>query len=295
MKEYVMFRVLSSPSRVRPARLGAALVLALAVGACGADQSPLAPSLEVQDALFSRSANLHCTDHQTALKIEVPSDWSFGSDGPWIQSVMVEDTRTGDPVEVTVTIDGSTVMFTSAEELESASFCLKGGPNETGGLTGLTGNTSSIPNRGGQVPDISYVVLYAVVTSMDEDIVECGQGLSVSGGFEIFEATIELGQSSGQFLFEYSALNQPDWYEIFYEGERIFDIVSGTQANNPVYDPLFEEGGRFEGATERESLFSSSKIITFGDATSTSTRVTLRVTGSEPGTVWSATVNCPAA
>jgi hypothetical protein len=197
-------------------------------------------------------------------------------------------------VEVTVTIDGSTVTFTSAEELESASFCLKGGPNETGGLTGLTGNTNSIPNRGGQVPDISYVVLYAV-TSVDEDIVECGQGLSVTGGFEIFEATIELGQRSGEFLFEYQALNQPDRFEIFYEGERIFDIVSGTRANDPFYNPLFEEGGRFEGATTRESLFSSSKIITFGDATSTSTRVTLRVTGSEPGTVWSATVNCPAA
>lgn len=287
-----MFRVLSSPSRVRPARLGASLVLALAVGACGADQSPMAPSLEVQDALFSRSANLHCTDHQTALKIEVPSDWSFGSDGPWIQSVMVEDTRTGDLVEVTVTIDGSTVMFTSAEELESASFCLKGGPNETGGLTGLTGNTSSIPNRGGQVPDISYVVLYAV-TSVDEDIVECGQGLSVSGGFEIFEATIELGQSSGQFLFEYSALNQPDWYEIFYEGERIFDIVSGTRANDPFYAPLFEEGGRFFGATATEPLFSSSQILSFGDENSTSTQLTLRVTGSEPGTIWSATINCP--
>jgi hypothetical protein len=240
-----------------------------------------------------RPMDLHCADHQSEMKVEVPSDWDFYEDGPYVEVVSVYDTTTEDYIDVTVTIDGKTVTFSSDEyELEDVDFCIKGGPNQTGPLSGLMGNTDSIPNRGGNAPDVSYVVVYAV-TTVDTTVVECGEGLSVSGGFEIFEGTIEMGQTSGEFLFEYEALNQPDWFEIYYEGVRIFDVVSGTQANNPFYDNLFLPGGRFDGASERESLFSNSRILSFGDATSTSTQLTLRVTGSEPGTVWSATVNCP--
>ena len=240
-----------------------------------------------------RPMDLHCANHQSEMKVDVPSGWDFYEDGPYVEVVSVYDTRTEEYVDVTVTIDGKTVTFSSDDyELEDVEFCIKGGPNNTGPLSGLTGNTDTIPNRGGNAPDVSYVVVYAV-TTVDTTVTECGEGLSVSGGFEIFEGTIEMGQSSGTFLFEYSALNQPDWYEIFYEGERIFDIVSGTRANDPFYAPLFEEGGRFFGATATEPLFSSSQILSFGDENSTSTQLTLRVTGSEPGTIWSATINCP--
>lgn len=240
-----------------------------------------------------RPADLHCANHQTEMKVDVPSGWDFYADGPYVAVVSVEDTRTGDVIDVTVTIDRKTVTFSSDDfELEDVEFCLKGGPNNTGPLSGLTGNTDTIPNRGGQTPDISYVVVYSV-TTVDEEIFECGEELSVSGGFEIFEGTIEMGQSSGQFEFFYRGINQPDWFEIYYEGERIFDVVSGTQANNPVYDPLFEEGGRFFGASERESLDNNTRLLSFGDATSTSTQLTLRVTGSEPGTLWQAVVSCP--
>jgi hypothetical protein len=240
-----------------------------------------------------RPGDLHCANHQSEMKVEVPSGWDFDEDGPYVEVVSVYDDTTDAYIDVTVTIDGKTVTFSSDDyELEDVEFCIKGGPNNTGPLSGLSGNTDTIPNRGGNTPDISYVVVYAV-TTVDTTVTECGEGLSVSGGFEIFEGTIEMGATSGEFLFEYSALNQPDWFEIFYEGERIFDIVSGTQANNPIYAPLFEEGGRFFGATATEPLFSSSKILSFGDENSTSTQLTLRVTGSEPGTVWSATINCP--
>jgi hypothetical protein len=235
----------------------------------------------------------HCADHRSETKIEVPSGWDEDENGPYSEIVPAYDTRTEQYVDVTVTVDGGTVTFSvDGYELEYATFCLKGGPNQTGPLSGTTGNTDSIPNGGGNAPDISYVVLHGV-TSVDDDVVECGQGLSVSGGFEIFEGVIEMGVSSGEFLFEYQALNQPDWYEIFYEGERIYDIVTGTQANNPIYAPLFEEGGRFFGATGTDPSFSNAVTLTFGGPTSTSTQLTLRVTGSEPGTVWSATINCP--
>jgi hypothetical protein len=244
-------------------------------------------------AQSGRPTDLHCADHQSEMKVEVPSGWDFSTDGPYVEVVSVYDTRTGDYIDVTVTIDGKTVTFLSNDYvLENVDFCIKGGSNNTGPLSGLTGNTDSIPNRGGNAPDISYVVVYAVTTE-DTTIAECGDALSVSGGFEIFEGTIEMGQTSGDFEFFYEGINQPDWFEIYYEGVRIFDVVSGTQANNPIYDPLFLPGGRFDGASERESLYNNTRTLSFGDATSTSTQLTLRVTGSEPGTAWSATLNCP--
>lgn len=237
--------------------------------------------------------DLHCTDHQSEMKVEVPSDWDFSVDGPYVEVVSVYDTRTEDYIDVTVTIDGTTVTFSSDDyTLANVDFCIKGGTNNTGLLSGLNGDTESIPNRGGNAPDISYVVIYAV-TTVDDTIAECGEALSVSGGFEIFEGTIEMGQTSGDFEFFYEGINQPDWFEIYYEGVRIFDVVSGTQATNPIYDPLFLPGGRFDGASEREPLYNNTRTLSFGDATSTSTQLTLRVTGSEPGTAWSAIVNCP--
>jgi hypothetical protein len=239
-----------------------------------------------------RPVDLHCADHQSQRKVEVPSGWDFHEDGPYVAVVSVLDTRTDETVDVTVTIDGATVFFSSeGHTLEDAAFCIKGGPNQTGPLSGVTGDTMSIPNQGGNAPDISYVVIASVTTS--GDTVACGEGLSVTGGFEIFEGTIEMGQTSGQFLFEYEALYQPDWFEIYHEDARIYDIVSGELANESFYAHLFAPGGRFFGASGTDPSYSNSTVVSFGDATSTSTTLELKVTGSEPGTVWYATVNCP--
>jgi hypothetical protein len=240
-----------------------------------------------------KPTDLHCADHRSEMKVEVPDGWDFSVDGPYVEVVSVYDTTTEEYIDVTVTIDGASVGF-SAEGyvLESVDFCIKGGPKSTGPMSGLSGDTGSIANRGGNSPDVSYVVVYSVTTV--GEIVECGEGLSVSGGFEIFEATVELGQTMGEFQFDYEALNQPDWFEIYYDGVRIYDIVSGTQADNPVYAPLFLPGGRFDGASGTDPVYSNSTTVSFGDGSSTSTQVTLRVTGSEEGTLWSAVVNCPA-
>jgi hypothetical protein len=266
--------------RPAAALAAAALLLGVLAGSATANQG-------------GNPGDQHCPDHRTETKVEVPRDWDFDVDGPYVETVSVLDTATGELIEVTVTIDGTTVVLSSADhELEDASFCIKGGARHTGVLSGTSGNTDSIPNRGGRSPEVSYVVLYSV-TTVEDDVVPCGEGLSVSGGFEIFEGTIEMGATSGQFLFQHQAQNQPDWFELFHEGVRIFDVVAGTQANNPIYAPLFEAGGRFFGASGTDPSFGNSVLVNFGDATSTSSQVTLRVTGSEPGTVWSAIVNCP--
>jgi hypothetical protein len=276
-----------SRARTRVATIPVTLVAVLFAAACESD--PLVPA----GPQFSNGPqDQHCTDHRTAVKIEVPSGWSFIADGPYASTVFVTDTRTSDLMEVTVTIDGTTVAFTSDDaELETGAFCIKGGPNNTGALTGTSGNTNSIRNRGGQVPAISYVTL-ASVTSQD-DIVACGAALSVSGGFQIYEATIEMGQSSGSFQFFHEALSVPDWFEIWHEGERIWDVVGGTQANSAFYAHHFLQGGRFYGASGTDPVSSRTVTVDYGSGTSTSTKVTLRVTGSDPGTIWSATVNCP--
>jgi hypothetical protein len=278
------------PTRTPIRKLSLVLVAAVAAAACDKD-----PTGTI-DPNFSRGApqDLHCPDHRTSVKIEVPGGWSFGTDGPYVAMVTVEDTRTGDLIEVQVTIDGGTVSFASSEaELESASFCIKGGPNHTGALSGTSGNTNGIPNRGGNAPNVSYVTLGSVTSVEGGDVVACGQGLQVSGGFEIFEATIEMGQTSGTFQFYYRGINQPDWFELYYEGVRVFDVVGGTQANNPIYAPLFQPGGRFDGASGTDPVDNRTVNVDYGDATSTSTKITIRVTGSEEGTVWQATVNCP--
>jgi hypothetical protein len=240
-----------------------------------------------------RPAELHCPGHQTEMKVDVPSGWDVYEDGPYVAVVSVYDTRTEEYIDLTVTVDGKTVTFSSDDHvLEDVEFCLKGGPNHTGPLSGLSGDTDGIANRGGNAPDISYVVISSVTTA-DTTVVECGEGLSVTGGFEIFEGTIQMGATSGTFDFFYEALYQPDWFEIYHEGTRIFDVVGGELATESFYSALYGVGGRFYGATAIDPSYSNTATVPFGDPTSTSTQLTLRVIGSEPGTVWSAVVNCP--
>lgn len=72
------------------------------------------------------------------------------------------------------------------------------------------------------------------------------------------------------FLFEWEAFNQPDQFEIFYEGALIFDTgLVGDNIN--------------------EGTGSATVNVPAGSATT----ITVRVTGPEAGTVWEYTVNCP--
>jgi hypothetical protein len=78
--------------------------------------------------------------------------------------VTVKDQH-GSAVDVRVVVNGSEVSFFlhPGGDPVTGVFCIKAGPNQTGELTGETGNTTSIPNQGGQTPDVSYVVLYSVI------------------------------------------------------------------------------------------------------------------------------------
>jgi hypothetical protein len=98
------------PTRTPIRKLSLVLVAAAAAAAC--DKDPTGTF----DPNFSRGApqNLHCPDHRTSLKIEVPGGWNFGIDGPYVAMATVEDMRTGDLLDVQVTIDGGRVTFASS-------------------------------------------------------------------------------------------------------------------------------------------------------------------------------------
>lgn len=230
-----------------------------------------------------------CEDHQIETKIEVPSGWDFSEDGPYVEVVSVIDTRTGDHIDVTVTIDGENVTFSSDDHsLEDASFCIKGGTGNSGLLSGLSGSTEDIDNRGGQTPDISYVVLYAV-TTVDEDVVACDES-TASGGAGVTTTIHELGQSSGTFDFSYNAYAVPDRFQVFYEGSLIHDEVIGTLANSSSYASLFDPSGIFHGTGSVDAVSGKSVSLSYAG---TSTQVTVIVSGPG-GTVWDYIVSCPA-
>ena len=91
--------------------------------------------------------DVHCPDHTTSYK------YSAGG----------TTTATIGGVPVTITVTGGSVSFTDAEgDPVVVTYCLKGGTDNTGKQTGSSGTTDAIPNNGGNAPDISYVVVYAV-------------------------------------------------------------------------------------------------------------------------------------
>lgn len=98
----------------------------------------------------------------------------------------------------------------------------------------------------------------------------CSQ--TTGSGGEGFTSTVhELGVNGPtSFVFEWEALNQPDQFEVLYEGVEIFDTgLVGDNIN--------------------EGTGSATVNVPAG----TSTQVTVNVTGTEFGTLWSYVVNCP--
>jgi hypothetical protein len=237
-----------------------------------------------------RPADLHCPGHQSEAKVDVPSGWDFYEDGPYVEVVSVYDTRTEEYVDVTVTIDGKTVEFSSDDyELEDVEFCIKGGPNNTGALSGLSGDTYGIPNRGGNAPDVSYVVVYSVTTEDDVPVFECDDSTS-SGGAGVTTTVHELGQPSGTFDFNYIAYSVPDRFQVYYEGALLLDEVIGTSANAAAYASLYQPGGIFHDTDTIDAVSQKTTSLSYSG---TSTQVTVVVSGPG-GTVWDYTVFCPA-
>lgn len=82
-------------------------------------------------------------------------------------------------VLATLGADNKSITFTvykagTQEEVDAeVGFCLKGGPNNTGLQTSTAGNTSTIPNRGGIAPEISYVMVYFVIPGDTPPPPEC--------------------------------------------------------------------------------------------------------------------------
>lgn len=212
------------------------------------------------------AATQHCTDHTTATKIEVDDDFVNPT------TVSVTDTRTGDLIDVLVTITGASFSLESGDAdltLDGAAWCIKSATlaHDGTGTSGVSGST----NKKGVTQDISYLVLVSVTTVDPTPVAECNTATS-SGGQGVTTTVHELGTAGPtSFLFEWETLNQPDQLEVFYEGVKIHDTgLVGDNIN--------------------DGTGSATVTVPAG----TSTQVTVTVTGPEAGTVWDYVVNCPA-
>lgn len=207
----------------------------------------------------------HCTDHTTATKIEIDDDFVSPT------TVTVTDTRTGDPIDVLVSVSGPDFSLESADPdltLEDATWCLKSATLAHDG-TGTSG-TSASTNKKGMAQDISYLVLYSVATVDPTPVAVCNDTTS-SGGPGVTTTAHELGVAGPtSFLFEWEAYTVPDQFQVFYEGVLIHDT-------GVVGDAIGDGTG------------SATVMVPAG----TSTQVTVVVTGPS-GTVWDYRVNCPA-
>lgn len=237
---------------LRPLRVGTALLAALALVLAALALAPPAGA-----------ATQHCTDHTTATKID--ADLA----GP--TTVTVTDTRTGDPIDVVVTITGTSFTLASGDpdlNLEDASWCLKSATlaHDGSGTSGVSSST----NKQGRTQDISYLVLYSVTTTDPTPVTPCNASTS-SGGAGVTTTVHGIGAAGPtSFLFEWEAYGVPDQFQVFYEGALIHDTgVVGDDIN--------------------EGTGSATLTLPAG----TSTEVTVVVTGPD-GTAWDYRVNCPA-
>lgn len=126
----------------------------------------------------------HCADHTTATKVVVDASPAI---------VTVVDSTTGGPLEVLVTITGTTFTVTPVDPdvtLDDASWCVKAGTSSTTG-SGASGASGTM-NQNGVVQNISYVVLYGV-TSEPEDPDADGDGYPESNDCNDADATTNPG------------------------------------------------------------------------------------------------------
>lgn len=99
----------------------------------------------------------------------------------------------------------------------------------------------------------------------DKGQARCNDQVTSGGGLTLRQ-DVELGQRSGTFQFSFQAFSVPDQFEVFYEGNRIFATNGFVSGGNTV-------------------------TISYGPGSST--KVTVVVTGSSPGTAFTFRVGCP--
>jgi hypothetical protein len=87
---------------------------------------------------------------------------------------------------------------------------------------------------------------------------------TTSGGAGVTTNVHELGRTSGTFVFDWDALAIPDKFDVSYQGTLLFSTGFVS--------------------------FTGTKTLSYSG---TSTKVTVVVTGSAPGTAWTYVVNCP--
>ena len=217
--------------------------------------APVAPAMAAQGSAPA-AATSQCTGYQTEVKVSA-------DDSP--ATVTVTDTTTGNPIDVVVTITGTTFDVTPVDPavvLTDASWCVKSSTATNSG-SGTSGASTSL-NKKGIVQDISYVVLYSVTS---EVIAPCNQS-TASGGQGTTSTVYELGtKGPTSFQVYYQMYGQPDQMEIFYEGNLIYTT-----------------GGYVSG----------SNTVTVNAPAGTSTKVTVVMTAPEVGTLWNYTIYCPA-
>jgi protocatechuate 3,4-dioxygenase beta subunit len=99
----------------------------------------------------------HCPEHQENPKVEAEGD-----------PAQADETVTVDGEEVRVVIDGSEVEFFDAQgDPMTVEFCMKAATQNSGRQVGDSGEVDW-ENRGGQTPDISYVVVYGTEDTTTE-------------------------------------------------------------------------------------------------------------------------------
>lgn len=133
-----------------------------------------APTSLALDVAQAAPASTQCpsTGGTKVLAVDSPS------------TVTVTDTRTGTPVDVVVTITGTTFAITAPTgatyTLETASWCVKSSLTTTdpSAGSGLTGTSPSV-NKKGVLQNISYVTVYSVTTTAP--IPTCLDGLQTFG------------------------------------------------------------------------------------------------------------------
>jgi hypothetical protein len=124
--------VSSAGAKEEGMKRGIVVFAAIAIVATGAVSVTAAPPVM-----------MHCAGHETADKVEGEGTFVVG--------------------DVTITVDGPTVYFTDAVgNPVVVEFCVKAAGSNSGVQTGSSFTVDWV-NKGGNTPDISYVVLFGEV------------------------------------------------------------------------------------------------------------------------------------
>jgi hypothetical protein len=106
----------------------------------------------------------------------------------------------------------------------------------------------------------------------------CDAQASATGGVGVTSTVHAMGATSGTFEFYIAAYNVPDRFQVFYEGNVIFDQEIGTGATGSL------------GSPNVDPVYDKTVQVPFGPGVSQ--QVTVVVTGAS-GTVWDYRISCP--